>query len=126
MASGSHRLQFRLVPAVHAGFEKVAPELYNAGNDSRQLEELTTCNPGGSDSPKVRTASARSGGTYFDRTWMVSSAIPSTINREIVCSRIASLMSRERSLVRRAIATRVESVTAVSVDNSSRAFSQWP
>src|SRR5207245_10497687 len=118
--------QFRFEPAVHAGFEKVVAELCNAGNVSRQLEELTTCKPGGSDSPKVRTACARSGGTYFERTWMVSSAIPSTINREIVCSRIASLMSRERSLVRRAIGTRVESVTAVSVDKSSRAFSQSP
>jgi hypothetical protein len=52
---------------VHAGFEKVGPELCNAGTDSKQFEELTTCNPGGSDSPKLRTASARSGETYFDR-----------------------------------------------------------
>src|SRR5215472_5797977 len=89
------------VPVVHAGFEKVAPVLYNAGNDSRHLEELTTCNSGGSDSPKVRTASERSGGIYFDRSWTVSSAVPSAIKREIACSRIASSMSREGSSVRR-------------------------
>ena len=94
--------------------------------DSKQFEELTTCNPGGSDSPKLRTASARSGGTYFDRSWMVSSAIPSAIKREIACSRIASSMSRERSSVRRAISTMAEAVTAVNVDKSSRAFSHSP
>jgi hypothetical protein len=54
--------QLRLVPAVHAGFEKVGSELCNAGTDSKQFAELTTCNPGGSDSPKLRTASALSGG----------------------------------------------------------------
>src|SRR5208282_6319718 len=70
------------VPAVHAGFENVGPELCNAGTDSKHLEELTTCNPGGSDSPKLRTASARSGGAYFDRSWMVSSVFRSAIKRE--------------------------------------------
>ena len=45
-------------------FQKVGLEPCNAGIDSRQFEELTTCNPGGNDSPKLRTASARSGGTY--------------------------------------------------------------
>src|ERR1700747_1800456 len=118
----SDRFQFRLVTAVHAGFEEVAPELYNAGNDSRQLEELTTCNPGGSDSPKERTASAGSGGTYFDRSWMVSSAIPSAIKRAIACARITSSMSREGSSVRRAIRTMAEPVTSVNVDKSSRTF----
>src|ERR1019366_6208776 len=86
------RLRLRLVPGVHAGFEKVGPELCNAGTDSKQFAELTSCSPGGSDSPKLRTASARSGGTYFDRSGMVSSAIPSAIKREIACSRIASSM----------------------------------
>jgi hypothetical protein len=52
-----------MIAAVHAGFEKVGLELWNAGTESKQLEELTSCNPGGSDSPKLRTASARSGGT---------------------------------------------------------------
>src|SRR5260370_40163397 len=117
------RLQFRLLPAVYAGFEKFGPEICNAGTDSKQLEELTACKPGGSDSPKLRTASARSGGTYLDTSRTVSSAIPIAIRREIACSRIASSMSRERSSVRRAISTIVESVTAVSVDNSSRTFS---
>jgi hypothetical protein len=57
------RFQFRLLPAVHAGFERLGPEICNAGTDSKQLEELTACKPGGSDSPKLRTASTRSGGT---------------------------------------------------------------
>jgi len=54
--------------AIHAGFEKVGLELCSAGSDSKQFEELTTCNPGGSDSPKLRTASARSGGMYLARS----------------------------------------------------------
>src|SRR6202140_4208160 len=86
----SGRFRFRFTPALHARFENVGPELCNAGSDSKQFEELTTCNPGGSDSPKLRTASARSGGTDFDRSWMVSPAIPSASNREIACWRIAS------------------------------------
>jgi hypothetical protein len=36
----SRRFQFRLVPAVHAGFEKVGPGLCNAGTESKQFEEL--------------------------------------------------------------------------------------
>jgi hypothetical protein len=64
----SRRFLLRLVPAVHAGFEKVGPELCKAGTDSKQFAELTSCSPGGSDSPKLRTASAGSGGTYFDRS----------------------------------------------------------
>src|ERR1700730_1417526 len=122
----SGRFQFRLLADIHAGFESVGPELCNAGTDIRQFGELTTSNPGGSDSPKLRTASSRSGGTYFDRSWMVSSSIPSVIKREIACSRIASSMSRERSSVRRAISTMAEPVTVVNVDKSNRAFSHSP
>src|SRR3984893_11243884 len=122
----SGQFQFRVVCVFYAGFEKVGPGLCNAGNDSKQLEELTTCNPGGSDSPKLLIASARSGGTYFDRSRMVSSAIPSAIKLEIACSRIASSMSRERSLVRRAISIIAEPVTSVNVDKCNRAFSHSP
>ena len=50
---------------------KSGSELCNAGTDSRQFEEVTTCSPGGSDSPKLRTTSARSGGPHSDRSWMV-------------------------------------------------------
>ena len=62
MAAVSRLADFSVdfLPAVHSGFEKVGPELCNAGTDSKQFEELTTCNPGDSDSPKLRTASARS------------------------------------------------------------------
>ncbi len=59
----------------------------NAGIDSKQSEELITCKSGGSDSPKLRTASARSGGTHFATSWTVSSAIPSAIKLEIASSR---------------------------------------
>src|ERR1700681_3844335 len=122
----SGQFQFRVVCVFYAGFEKVGPGLCNAGNDSKQLEELTTCNPGGSEFPKLRTASARSGGTYVDRSWMVSSAMPSASKREIACLRIVSSMSSERSLVRRAISTMAEPVTSVNVDKSNRAFSPSP
>lgn len=67
----------------HAGFGKVGPELCKAGTDSKQFEELTSCSPGGKDSPKLRTASARSGETYFDKSAMVSSENPSAIKREM-------------------------------------------
>jgi hypothetical protein len=102
-------------PEVSDGLETDGPELCIAGTDSKQLGELRTCNPGGSDSPKLRTASARSGKTYFDRSWMVSSAISSTVKREIASSRIASSMSRERSSVRRPISTIAEPVAAVGM-----------
>src|ERR1700722_432833 len=106
--------------------EKSDPELCNAGTDSKQFEELTTCNPSGSDSPKVRTASARSGGTHLDRSSIASSPIPVATKREIVFSRISSAMSRARSPVRRAICTMAELVSSVNVDKSSRAFNHWP
>lgn len=47
----------------------------DAGNDSKQLEELTNCNPGGSDSPKLRTASAAQAGRTLT-CWMVSAPGP--------------------------------------------------
>ena len=71
------------VLAVYAGFEKMGPGPCKAATDSKQFAELTSCNPGGSDSPKLRTASARAGGMYFDTSGMVSSAPPSAIKREI-------------------------------------------
>ena len=126
MAAVSLLSDFSFDFAIHAGLEKVGPELCNAGNDNKQFEEVTTCNPGGSDSPKLRTASACSGGTYFDSSWIVSSAIPSAIKREIACSRITSSTSRERSSVRRAIGTMAEPVIAVNVDKFSRTFSHSP
>lgn len=46
--------------------------LNNAGMDSRQVEGLMTCNPGGRVSPKLRTASAPSGATYFDKVGISS------------------------------------------------------
>jgi hypothetical protein len=57
------RTRMARVFAVQAGFEKVGPGLCKAATDSKQFAELTSCSPGGSDSPKLRTASARSGGT---------------------------------------------------------------
>src|SRR5438105_178762 len=72
-------------------------KLDSAGTDSRQFEELMTGKPDGKDSPKLRTASARWGGTYFDKSWIVSSAAPREINRAMACSRNASSRSRERS-----------------------------
>jgi hypothetical protein len=39
-----------------------------------------SCNPGGNDSPKLRTASFLSEGAYCDRSWMVSSAVPKAVN----------------------------------------------
>ena len=80
---------------VHAGFEKVGLEPCNAGIDSKHFDELTSCNPGGNDSPKLRTASFLSEGTYCDRSWMVSSAVPRAVNREIASSRTPSSISRE-------------------------------
>ena len=67
----------------HPGFETVGPELCKAGTDSRQSAELTSCSPGGRDSPQLRTVSARSGGTYVDKSEIVSSAIPNSVKREI-------------------------------------------
>src|ERR1700722_19547393 len=122
----SSRFQFLSVRAVHAGFEKVIPGLWNAGTESKHLGELTSCNPGGSDSPKLRTASARSGGTYFDRSWIVSSALPSASKREMAFWRIGSSISRERSSIRRAINIMAEAVTAVNIDNSRSFFSHSP
>ena len=69
--------------AVQAGFEKVGPGLCKAATDSKQFAELTSCSPGGSDSPKLRTASALSGATYLDKNGMVSSAPPSATKRAI-------------------------------------------
>src|SRR5215475_3255010 len=121
----SHTKVFARI-AVHAGFEKVGVEPCNAGIVSKQFEELTSCKPGGNDSPKLRTASFVSDGMYCDRSWLVSSAVPRAVNREIACSRTPSSISRERSSVRRAISSMVEIVAAVNVDNSSRDFSHLP
>jgi len=74
MAAVSHLADFSsdCYPLLTAGFERLGPEISNAGTDSKQLEELTASKPGGSDSPKLRTASARSGETYPDTSRMVS------------------------------------------------------
>jgi hypothetical protein len=62
------RIQLQVVPAVYAGLEEPGSELCKAGTLSKQFEELTTCNPGGTDSPKLRTTSARSGWMYSDKS----------------------------------------------------------
>jgi hypothetical protein len=62
-ARSDHGKGFSCSLRSHAGFEKFGPDLCRAGTDSKQFAELTSCRPGGSDSPKLRTASARSGGT---------------------------------------------------------------
>src|SRR5262249_31801897 len=98
----------------------------SAGTDSKQFEEWMTCKTAGNDSPKLQTASERSGGMYVERSLMVSSAPPNAVKRQIACSRIAGSMSRERSSVHRAISAIAEFVAAVQVDNSSRIFSHSP
>ena len=47
----------------HFDFNEVDSKLESAGIDSRQFEELMISSPGGRDSPKLRIASARAGGT---------------------------------------------------------------
>jgi type I restriction enzyme M protein len=75
--------QIRCSLRSHAGSERFGPELWKAGTDNKQFAELTSCRSGGNDSPKLRTASACSGGTYFDKSRIVSWSIPSAIKREI-------------------------------------------
>ena len=101
-------------------------KLDSAGTDSRQFEELMTGKPGGRDSPKLRTASARSGGTYFDKSSIASSAARRVINRAIACSRTASSTSRERSSVRRASSTMADCVAAVNKGRSNRTCNHSP
>jgi hypothetical protein len=72
----------RLCRKAHAAyvFEGSRSKMESAGIESRQFEELMISSPDGRDSPKLRTTSDRSGGTYVDNNWTVSSAAPRRTN----------------------------------------------
>src|SRR5215475_3561107 len=87
--------------------------------------QLTNRNPSGNDSPKIRTASLRPGGTYSRRLSISAPVNPTSFNLTIASQRASASTSRCGSLVRAPNWTTAEATSGVSSPRRSKDLIHW-
>src|SRR5262249_2275285 len=82
----------------------------------------TSLNPSGNDSPKIRTASLRPGGTYSRRLSIKAPVNPTSFNLTIASHRASASTSRWGSLVRAPNWTTADATSGVNSPRRSNDF----